>query len=271
MSEKRYQISPIELARWAEPLFGEDEKPAEGFSEELIAAYEASAGFRIPAAFRDYLLACGQAGLNDILHHMGVPDQAAKPFGNHLTFSHDFIEDEMQDYRKRDEAGNEEQERVWALPKERWDEQVENYLLFWWENQGCWHAGIRKQDLDQPNPPVYFNDEDTMYHWAIFSDSIQSFLIAMLLEAAREAGAEVRTTEDPEVMRAFLEKNGVDFARLQEPYPFPGGRFAHTCLDAENDRLYVYGEAGEGRKAYLSVFMPWSEELEGEDVFSWVV
>ena len=42
MSKKRYQVSPIELARWAEPLFGEDEKPAEGFSEELIAAYEAS-------------------------------------------------------------------------------------------------------------------------------------------------------------------------------------------------------------------------------------
>lgn len=38
MSKKRYQISPIELVRWAEPLVF-DEGEAEGFSEEVIASY----------------------------------------------------------------------------------------------------------------------------------------------------------------------------------------------------------------------------------------
>ena len=48
MSEKRYQISPIELVQWAEPLFGFGEGKATGFSEKTIAAYETAAG--IPCA-----------------------------------------------------------------------------------------------------------------------------------------------------------------------------------------------------------------------------
>ena len=28
------------------------------------------------------------------------------------------------------------------------------------ENQGCWYAGIKAEDLTQPNPVVYYNDQD---------------------------------------------------------------------------------------------------------------
>ena len=41
LGKKKYQITPIELVKWAEPLFGEGEKPAEGFPEALVASYEA--------------------------------------------------------------------------------------------------------------------------------------------------------------------------------------------------------------------------------------
>ena len=57
-----------------------------------------------------------------------------------------------------------------------------------------------------------------------------------------------------------LAEDGVDFQRLQEPYPFPGGRFCHTCLDTETNTLYVYGEEAEGRPAYLKVFKSEDEE-----------
>lgn len=50
MSEKQYQISPIELVQWAEPLFGFGEGTATGFSEKTVASYEAAAGIRLPAA-----------------------------------------------------------------------------------------------------------------------------------------------------------------------------------------------------------------------------
>lgn len=261
MSEKRYQISPIELVQWAEPLFGDEEAPAEGISQELVASYEAAAGFRLPAALRDYLLTCGRASLNDMLHPMHIPDKDAKPFGGHLTFSHDYIEDAMLDFRRHNETGNEEQERLWALPKERWGEQQDNYLLFWHENQGCWYAGIRKQDLDQPDPVVYFNDQDTMYHWASFADSVSSFLLSTIIEVMEcETTADISTFEDPGAIQRVLAEGGVDFQRLCEPYPFPGGRFCHTCLDTGTNTLYVYGEEAENRPAYLKVIKPWEED-----------
>lgn len=100
MSEKRYQISPIELVRWAEPLFGFGEGKATGFSEKTVASYEAAAGIRLPAALREYYLACGKAGLNEMLHPILIPDETGKPFGGRLSFSHDYIEDAMLDIRR---------------------------------------------------------------------------------------------------------------------------------------------------------------------------
>lgn len=259
MSEKRYQISPIELVLWAEPLFGFGEGKATGFSEKTVASYEAAAGIRLPAALREYYLACGKASLNEMLHPILIPDEAGKPFGGRLSFSHDYIEDAMLDIRRHNETSGEEQERLWALPKERWEEQLDNYLLFWREDQGCWYAGIRKRDLDQPNPVVYFNDQDTMYHWGLFADSVQSFLLTTVLENL-EGDADPDVMEDPVEIQKVLFEAGVDFQRLQEPYPFPGGRFCHTCLDPETNTLYVYGEPAENRPAYLKVFKPDEEE-----------
>ena len=263
MSEKRYQISPIELVQWAEPLFGDEEAPAQGLSPELVTSYEAAAGFQLPAVLREYYLTCGRASLNEMLHPILTPDHDAKPFGGRLSFSPDYIEDAMLVFRKHNETGGEEQERLWALPKERWGEQLDNYLLFWRENQGCWYAGIRKQDLDQPDPPVYFNDQDTMYHWAPFGDSVSSFLLSTILEILEyEANAVTYSTIHPEHIRSILDEAGVDFQRLQEPYPFPGGRFCHTCLDPETNILYVYGEARKDCPADLKIFQP---EEDDED------
>ena len=261
MSEKRYQISPIELVQWAEPLFGEEEQPAQGVSQELVASYEAAAGFRIPAALRDYLLACGKASLNETLHPILTPDKDAKPFGGHLSFSHDYIEDAMLDFRRHNETGNEEQERLWALPRERWDERMENYLLFWRENQGCWYAGIRKQDLDQPDPAVYFNDQDTMYHWALFGDSVSSFLLSTIIEVLEcETDADIYGTVNPEHIQKILDEADVDFQRLQERCPFSSGRSCHTCLDTKTNTLYVYDEESGAYPAYLRVIKAWEED-----------
>ena len=184
MSEKRYQISPIELVQWAEPLFGFGEGKATGFSEKTVASYEAAAGIRLPAALREYYLACGMASLNCALHEIFVPDKKAKPFKKRLTFSYDHIDEDLETFSKPGEEDYPELAKIRALPRERWCEVTGNYL---------------------------------------------------------SAG-------------------GVDFRRLCEPYPFPGGRFCHTCLDPEANTLYVYGEEAEGRLAYLKVFKPDEEE-----------
>lgn len=252
MSEKHYQISPIELIQWAEPRFSRGKTPAEGFSEAWLASYEAAAGIRIPAALRDFLLTCGEASLNYNLHPIYPPDRDAKPFDRHMTFTYDYIQADLEWFTEHGEEDDEELARFRALPRGQWGELVGNYLIFWCENQGCWLAGIRAEDLDQPNPVVYYNDEDDMYHWAPFADSLQSFLLTVSLENLCE-GLRLKAMQDPAGMRRILEEGGVDFQRLQEPYPFPGGRFAHTCLDTGTNTLYVYGEPAEGRPAYLNV------------------
>ncbi|MCI8553853.1 MAG: hypothetical protein HFJ80_02770 [Clostridiales bacterium] len=130
---------------------------------------------------------------------------------------------------------------------------MDNYLLTWCENQACWHAGIHLEDLNQPNPPVYDNHEDGMYQWAPFGDPVQSFILTTILEQYSFRGEAIN---DPEEIQRTPKEGGVDFQRLQESYPFPGGRFAHTCPDTDTNTLCVYGERAEGHPAYLRVIQP---------------
>ena len=220
MSEKHYQISPIELIQWAEPLFGFGVGKATGFSEKTIASYEAAAGIRLPAALREYYLACGMASLNCALHEIFIPDKKAKPFKKRLTFSYDHIDEDLETFSKPGEEDYEELAKIRALPRERWGEVTGNYLLFWCENQGCWYAGIKAEDLAQPNPPVYYNDQDDMYSWAPFSNSVQSFLLDIMLQNLEE-GNYPDEFEDPVEIQKVLSEGSVDFQRLCEAYPFP--------------------------------------------------
>ena len=259
MSKKRYQIFPIELVQWAEPLFGYGERKATGFSEKTVASYEAAAGIHLPVALREYYLACGKASLNCTLHEIFIPDKKAKLFKKRLTFSYDHIDEDLKYFKKAGEEDYEELAKLRVLPQERWGEVTGNYLLFWCENQGCWYAGIKAEDLTQPNPAVYYNDQDDVYSWAPFSDSVQSFLLNIIL-LNLEARVRPDRIDDSAEIQKVLAGGGVDFQRLCEPYSFPGGRFCHTCLDTVTNTLYVYGEEAEGRPAYLKVFKPKKEE-----------
>ena len=160
MSEKRYQISPIELVQWAEPLFGFGEGKARGFSEKTISSYEAAAGIRLPAALREYYLACGKASLNCALYEIFVPDIKAKLFEKRLTFSYDHIDEDLETFSKPGEEDYEELAKLRALPRERWGEVTGNYLLFWCENQGCWYAGIKAEDLPKLSAEFERIEED---------------------------------------------------------------------------------------------------------------
>ena len=92
--------------------------------------------------------------------------------------------------------------------------------------------------MTQPNPAVYYNDQDDVYSWTPFSDSVQSFLLSIVLENLR-AESNLDEMEAPAEIQEVLSKGGMDFQQSCEPYPFPGGRFAHTCLDSETNTLYV--------------------------------
>ena len=97
-----------------------------------------------------------------------------------------------------------------------------------------------------------YNDQDDVYSWAPFSDSVQSFLLSTILENLEEE-LQADEIDDPAEIQNILAQGGVDFHRLCEPYPFPGGRFCHTCLDVDTNTLYVYGEQAKNRPAYLKI------------------
>ncbi|MCI8650583.1 MAG: hypothetical protein HFG20_10775, partial [Anaerotruncus sp.] len=119
MSKKHYQISPIELVQWAEPLFGFGKGRATGFSEKTIASYETAADIRLPDALREYYLACGKASLNCALHEMFVPDKKAKRFEKRLTFSYDHIDEDLVSFSQPGEEDYEELAKLRTLPRER--------------------------------------------------------------------------------------------------------------------------------------------------------
>ena len=52
-----------------------------------------------------------------------------------------------------------------------------DYLVFFNENQGVCQAGIDKQDLQQPDPPVYTTEDG--HTWVKAADRVSEFLIAM--------------------------------------------------------------------------------------------
>lgn len=257
LGKKKYQITPIELVKWAEPLFGEGEKPAEGFPEALVASYEAGAGLRLPAALRDFLLACGKASLNRMLHRIAVPHQDAAPFDDNLTFSHEYLADELDCNDPEDDTP--EQKQLRALPRERWGELTGNYLLICWENQGSWCAGIRKEDLDQPDPAVWQDDDMPLPTWTKVNGSVSAHLMGIILEAIiEETTAESDYIDGPAEIQATLKKYGVDPARLKAAPPFAGGEQLHTCLDTRHNRLFVYHEADEQRPEGLTVISEWN-------------
>lgn len=90
-----------------------------------------------------------------------------------------------------------------------------DYLIFYCENQRVCVWGIRKEDLDLPNPPVYMSwDEKT---WELESENLFDFLLAMAyLQAVfgLEYGAETFrciTNEDLEFIRRNYENKKVTF------------------------------------------------------------
>lgn len=78
-------------------------------------------------------------------------------------------------YGKTEELTHLQDELI--LPNRYEDLMYEDYLVFFNENQGVCHAGIKKEDAMLPDPPVYvqMDEED----WNLAADSVSDFLVAM--------------------------------------------------------------------------------------------
>lgn len=101
----------------------------------------------------------------------------------------------------------------WMLPEhfKKWEWLRESeYMILLNENQGVCRAGIRREDLRLPNPPVYTTEDDE--NWVPCAPSLREFLCAALAyEAvfAPEYSPEEfywLTPEELEVLKSGLTK-----------------------------------------------------------------
>lgn len=216
----QYQLEPETLVRLLEPAYGNrDGKGASGFPEEEIRTAEERLGVRIPERYRRYLLECGKAGLNEKMHYILPPEE--------LSLSHDVIAESIRDEWEPEweEYGPDPENpyyQINQLPRERWGEITGNYLMIWVENQGCFYAGIRAENLDKESPPVSLTTDDDYFEWAVVSNSIESFLLFMLMEfLAYVPQSEI---EGKDAINAYLAEHGLDAGRL-----FPS-KMPYDCL-----------------------------------------
>lgn len=230
MEQKKYNLSPIELVQL---LY---DKKAEGFSQKEIIEAEQRLGCKIPAAFRQYLLACGKAEINTCLHSINSPQW--------IRFSYDDI---MECIEEGSYCGI--YEKLASGTQEDIQKYTENYLMIWVENQGVWNAGIRIKDLKEDNPKVYITTDDDYFEWAVCSNTIDSFLLSMLYENLKEAEKitsrkditleESCTITEKEKILTTLEQLGFNLALLfpsEAPYKNVNIR---TCFDEKNKNLYL--------------------------------
>ena len=217
--------------------FFQEDGRHQGFSEEEILKAENRLGVSLPPVYRNYLRTYGRDPINFHFNQLQEPEE--------IQTSYRFVEDELRD-RERDFSKTGEASasagpyfKFRQLPRERWRELTDNYVLIWYENQGVWSAGYRFQDLldGNPDPPVYGSVNDDYITYTKWADRTEPFLLEMLRQAAYGWHGSRRLTKAPEIQEA-LSGAGICFEEREGRSPEENRlRF---CLSGDGEVLYAY-------------------------------
>lgn len=205
----------------------------QGFPEGGIQGAETRMGMSLPSFYREFLMTYGKDYINYHFNHLEYP-------GNICT-TYEILEDELRDRAPEfSEYADTPYEKLWTLPRERWGEITDNYLIIWYENQGVWSAGYRVQDLldKNPDPPVYVCVSDDYITYQKWTDNTEDFLREMLRQAAYGWHGGQRFTGEEEI-QAVLSAAGIDPARFRKPYR------AVFALSGDGETLYAYWQEPE--------------------------
>jgi hypothetical protein len=164
---KVYNLKPDEILR---RVFN---YKSDGFSRNDMEELETKIGYKLPKQLRNYYEKYGKLEINRALHPIVPIDEIAF---NYNCLNEEFEED------KDDFIGS------YGGSIEDIKGKTQNYLMFWRENQGVWNAGILEDDLKKgiDNPPIYMTTEDDLITWKKVSNSVDSFLLSMIIENAEE-------------------------------------------------------------------------------------
>lgn len=143
------------------------------------------------------------------------------------------------------------------LPREQWPEKLDNYLLIGSDYiGGIGYFGIRKEDLQQDDPPVYWHlDGYDFTSWKLEDEKLSSFLLRVLYDSlscndydtAEDALEKMGwryeeyfdiEKEDWAASKAVLKKQGIAFSKLKK-YNSNNGIKIYCCYDEEKNIFYT--------------------------------
>ncbi|MDE7416247.1 MAG: hypothetical protein K2N44_08100 [Lachnospiraceae bacterium] len=145
----------------------------------------------------------------------------------------------------RTEAFHDVNQDFWVLPEDYGMGeclQQTQYLILLVENQSVCHAGIRREDLSLPDPPVYCTDNNE--NWILCAPSTSAFLMAALAYEA-VSGFEYSSEEF-----YWLTKEDVEFIKnrlTKFPYELISwiGGMKVTLYQNESDNMVAVMECGD--------------------------
>lgn len=156
------------------------------------------------------------------------------------------------------------------LPREEWTDKLEDYLIIGSDFGGGEATfGIRKEDLDQNDPPMYWRHErDPLAKWREDKQSLSGFLLEVLWNVLNgsnydtaeleleKAGWRVEKYFDPKkedwvASKTVLKKQGILYSNLKRYKCDEGGK-VFSCYDKDLNVIYV-GSLEEGEISLCAI------------------
>lgn len=190
-------------------------------SWEEIEETEKRLGVYLPKILREYYHECGDLDVNTSFSELFKLED--------IEFSHNWLREDL----KEDEYSEEE------IKKDL--EKIDNFLIFWCENQGVWNAGIKKEDLDLENPPIYMTTNDDLYSWAKITNDIETFIIFQIIDNISASDFYNKEIENEDLKDILLdEKISLEEIRMSNFLSSNKKIKCSSYADYDNDKIYFF-------------------------------
>lgn len=181
----------------------------------------------------------------------------------------EMIDDRKDRWSKRPGRYERSLYELFQLPAEEWPREVDNYLVIGSDYAGgMGEFGIRMEDLQQDDPPVYWHkDADSFSMWKLEHEKLSDFLLNVLIEALacvdyQSAESELKTKgwryeeyfdlkkDDWVASRSVLKRYGIDYAAVKK---YKAGSGKVFCCYDENRNAFFVGSTAEGEMSLSAI------------------
>lgn len=179
------------------------------------------------------------------------------------------IDDQKNCWSKRPGKYERSLYELFQLPTEEWPERIDNYLVIGSDYAGgLGEFGIRVEDLQENDPPVYWYKEgDSFSTWKLENERLSDFLRNVLIEALAcvdYQSAEYALEEkgwryeeyydlkkrDWVATKSVLKRYGIDYSAIKK-YKANSGK-VFCCYDEDRNAFFV-GSTAEGEMSLFAI------------------